>query len=210
VDGLWQIWAISLIKRYGRKRCRLQKACITTPSGQLEERSKAPIEGRPQLEYPGSAVKLSMQTDPSSVDLLAYRRERLAARYRVHMQWDNGVLVTGSALAVQDDRERSTESSGLDSMTAINMARVRRARVEKALNAIAEMSGSTHWHMKDCARDRQLDVLLGHASSIGLRERFWLTQRWSSGRKVNEGTLGALFEHPPFYMRHKGTWFANN
>jgi hypothetical protein len=133
------------------------------------------------------------------VDLLAYRRERLAARYRGAHAWDNG---TTGHLAALLGCTRTIEESvngthfGPDNIAALRYGfGLRRSRVEKALKALVEVRGSRTAYEDLLHSIRELDALLDTLNQSGYAKGSGLTQvAVTLARKVNEELWAALFD----------------
>ena len=134
------------------------------------------------------------------VDLLAYRRKRLTAKYHGAHAWDNGVPGHLSALlgcARTLEESINAAHSSPDSLTALRYGfGLRRTRVESALNALTELT-TTDIACEDLLHAiRELDTLLDtlHQSG-GYMGGSDLTQvALKLARRVNEDLWTALFD----------------
>jgi hypothetical protein len=134
------------------------------------------------------------------VDLPAYRRERLAALYRGAHAWDNGVpghlaALLGCARTIEESVNET--HSDLDNIAALRYGfGLRRARVEKALNALAEMSAAHNAYGDLLNAIRELDSLLDtlHQSGRTGGGSVLAHETVKLARKVNEELWATLFD----------------
>jgi hypothetical protein len=98
------------------------------------------------------------------IDLLAYRRNRLALRYRNTHPWDSGVpghlaALLGCARAIE--RSVGDAQFGPERLAALRYSfKLRLARVEKALKALAEEPSTYSGYVRLIDAIHELDALL--------------------------------------------------